>query len=142
MKPQSPAEGIMLLDNFEKAKRYRIECSCGNPDDSIDVWIEVDETEIVLQFYTTQSTDWWEKLAYWNTFHIDNYWLYSIVNGIKSLINGFYHKIKITRDVWFNGHVCYESTTIMTKQQALNFAETVKKCIKEMEKNEIGRAHV
>lgn len=141
MKAQTPAEGIMLTHDFGDSKFYKVECSCGNPDDVIEVIFEVEEGfgEVQLSFTTTQKTDWWKELAAWETYKIDNSWLYSIVNSVKSLINGFAHRLAITRDVWFKGYVTYSSTTMLTTQQALNFAETIKVAVKDIENFEKKR---
>ena len=100
----------------------------------ITMEVESDEYgEIMVHFYSTQSTPWWEKLAEWDTYKINNPILYFFVNSTKELINGLYHRIKITKEVWFTGRVKSESVTILTKQQALNFAETLKVAIKDFE---------
>ncbi len=135
MKAQTPAEGIMKTHDFGDSKFYKVECTCGNPDDAIEVILEVEEGfgEVQLSLTTIQKTDWWKELAEWETYKIDNPWLFSIVNSVKSLINGFAHRVAITRDVWFKGYVKYSSTTMLSQQQALNFAETIKVGVKDIE---------
>ena len=141
MKAQTPAQGIMMTHDFGDSKFYKVECTCGNPDDAIEVILETEEglPEVQLSFTTTQKTDWWKELAPWNTYKIDSPWLYSIVNSVKSLINGFAHRVTVTRNVWFKGYVSYSSTTYMSKQQALNLAETIKSSIEDIEKFEKKR---
>lgn len=123
---QTPAEGIMLTANFPDYKSYNIICSCHNPDDSIDMAVEVDEFgQPIITLYTTQRTEFWKNLVEWETYKINNPWLYCIANTIKSFLNGLFHRLKITRDVWVHGYVRYSSTTILSKQQGLNVAHTI-----------------
>jgi hypothetical protein len=37
----------------------------------------------------------------------------------------------MTWDLWFNGYLKYQQSTIMTEQQTLNYAETLKAAIKD-----------
>jgi hypothetical protein len=137
MKAQIPAEGIMLTKDFGDSKYYEVACTCGNEDDSIEVCVEIDNDiqELQVTFYTTHLTEWWKRVAYWQIYDIKPFWLYSIVYNIQGYINGFYHRLAVTRDVWFNGYAKYYSCTYMTKQQALNFSQTLVDAIAELEKN-------
>jgi hypothetical protein len=134
MEYQKPAENIMLTHDFKDAKFYSVNCSCTNPDDKIDLEIEADEYgEIVVYFHTTAKTHWWKTLANWETHKIDNPFLYLIVNSVQSLINGLHQRIKLTKEIWWNGYISLQTTTILTKQTALNFSETLKDAVKEIE---------
>lgn len=135
MQAQTPAEGIMLTHKFNDAFSYNVECSCGNSDDSVNIFIEKDEDldEFIVTFSTKQKTHWWKQVAEWDVYKIDNPWLYSIANSVKELINGFTHRLKITRDVWFKGYVEYQSCTIISKQTALNLSEAIKDAIGKLE---------
>lgn len=136
MKYEKPAEGIMKVYESDTTKIYSIPCSCMNDVHSILMEVESDEFgEIMVHFYSTQSTPCgrWEKLADWDTYKIDNPILYFFANSTKEFINGLSHRLKITKEVWFTGQIKSESVTILTKQQALNFAETLKVAIKDFE---------
>ena len=136
IEPQIPAEGIMKTHNFPDAFSYRVDCSCGSPDDDCEIFIEKDEdtNEFVITFSTTQKTHWWKHLADWEIHKIDNPFLYQIANFSQSFINGLYQRIKITKDVWISGYVSYQSSTIISKQTALNLAEALKNSIEELDK--------
>lgn len=138
-KAQKPAEGILMLKDFGDSKYYKISCDCSNDDHTIDmsIDIEVDEDftkQIELNLYTTQTSDYWNKLVDWKVHEIDNFWLYSIVNSLHGFINGFFHRLKLTKNIWFDGYLEYSSHHILTRQQAINFAETIKSTIKEFDK--------
>lgn len=130
MTPQTPAEGIMLTKDFGDFKLYKVDCDCGNPDHSVDFIIEYDkDTDLIgLCIYTTATTSWWETVVNWD---VDSFWLYSI----KSFVNGFFHRVKITKDVWINGFVKYETNVLLTKQSALNLSHAIKTGIGDVDKS-------
>ena len=136
--PQTPAEGIMLSGNYSDCKFYKITCTCGDDAHNIDVSISYDKDigDVVIEFYSKQKSLYWEKVADWDTYKIHNTWLYSIAYFIKSFINGFGHRLKVTYNLWWNGYLEYQSDTIMSKQTALNFAEALKNTVLEIDKNE------
>lgn len=138
MKAQKPAEGIQLVHEFKDTKVFDIACTCTNPDDKISMQVEIDEfDEIVVYFHVTAKTRWWVELCSWETYKIDNPVLYYLSNSIKSFINGLNQRLRITKDVWLNGYVEYQTTTILNKQRALNFAETLKQSVEELEKKNV-----
>ena len=65
MKPQTPAQGIMLNRNWGTACSYTIACECGSRDHSANMWIEVgDESDADLQnvtvtFYVETASPWY-----------------------------------------------------------------------------------
>ena len=65
MKPQKPAQGIMLDRNWGTARSYTIACDCGEPDHFQQMWIEVgDESDADLQnvtvtFYVETASPWY-----------------------------------------------------------------------------------
>lgn len=135
MEPQIPAEGIMKTHDFKDSFSYRVSCTCGNPDCECEIFIEKDEDldEFIITFSTTQKTHWWKTLLSWEIHKIDNPLLYWIANTTQSFINGLYQRLKITKEVWWNGFVYYQSSTIISKQTALNLAEALKNSIQELE---------
>jgi hypothetical protein len=101
MKAQTPAEGILKRNEWPDAKIYQVVCNCGSADHDHNVWIETDDTrEVTVTTYTQQKSKWWERNR-WST-------------------------------VWrllTRGYVEYEASIIMTQQQALNYAETLKTAV-------------
>lgn len=134
MKAQIPAEGITLLAKYKDAIYYRVQCSCSNPDDNIEIMIERDEDigEIIITLDATQKTHWWKTLADWDIHRIENQLLYWIANTTQSFINGLYQRLKITKEIWFDGYVKYRSSTLLSKQAALNMSEAIKNAIEEL----------
>lgn len=105
MTSQMPAEGILIRKDYGNAKVYKIVCECGDCNHSHEVWVEADEDYAVsVTIYTQQKTQWW-KLNRWQK--------------IWTLLT--------------KGYIEYEADIIMSKQQALNYAETLKTAVKDVE---------
>jgi len=131
LKAQEPAEGILKTHDFGDSKYYQVVCSCGSDDDSIEVCVEADDSGVAVTTYTTQKTNFWEEpipQKYWN----DDPWHQEFNHVTTNILNGFIRRCKLTWDIWFKGYVKYQSTTIMTAQQAFNYAETLKSAIKDV----------
>lgn len=105
MKAQTPAEGIMLYKDWGPSKMYKVMCECGDDKCSHTVDIEADDSGIVVTTYTTQKTKWWSM----NRFQI-----------IWTLLT--------------KGYIEYQASIYMSRQQALNYAETLKSAIADVEK--------
>lgn len=134
MKAEKPAEGILKTHDFENSKWYKVTCSCGNDDDIIDFEVEADDFGITVNTYTTQKTDYWTE-AISKRYDINNPWYQEFDWFWKDIWNGLVTRLRLTKNIWWDGYVKYQSTTIMNKQQALNYAETLKTAIKDLEKS-------
>ena len=95
--PTKPIEGILKRHSWGDAITYQVVCDCHDADHDHNVWVEADDNSVTVTTYTTQKTKWWEL----NRFQI-----------IWRLLT--------------KGYVEYEATIIMTEQQAINYAETLK----------------
>jgi hypothetical protein len=104
MKAEKPAEGIMKRGDWGDSKSYNVTCSCCGSDCEHNVWVEADDTGVSVTTYTKIKSKWWAM----NRFQI-----------IWRLLT--------------KGYVEYEGTVIMTRQQALNYAETLKSAVKDVE---------
>jgi len=97
MKPQTPAEGILLHKDFGDAKFYTVPCDCCSTDCAHSVCVESDDTGVSVTTYTTQKTNWWSR----------NRW-------------------QIIWELLTTGYVKYEASIIMTGQSALNYSDVLK----------------
>ena len=106
MKAEKPATGIMLVKEYDDAKIYQIECECTDPDHNHIIWVENDKEldSVSVTVYTTNTTPFWSTIR-WKTI-----W--------ELLTKGY-----VKRDV----------TLLLNKQQALNYADALKKAIKDLE---------
>jgi hypothetical protein len=105
MKMQIPAEGIMKTNDWGDSKVYRIACNCGDENHNHNMWVEADEHDIIVTIYTTGKTNFWTKTRWYH---------------IWTLLT--------------KGYIDTESSVHLNKQQALNYAETLKSSIADVEK--------
>lgn len=137
MNPQIPAKGISLINDYGGAKWYRVPCHCGC-DAELTVEIEVDDNIIAVNQYSTQKTNWWKETVKPN-YKIKNRFLQWAQWTWSDLVNGLATRIRLTWGIWVHGYIEYESTVLMDKQQALNFAEVLKTAIADVETYETDR---
>ena len=103
MTVQIPAEGIMKTNDWGDSRVYRIACNCGDENHNHNMWVEADDCDISVTIYTTGNTNYWSKTRWYH---------------IWTLLT--------------KGYIDTESTVCLTKQQALNYAETLKLAIKDV----------
>ena len=104
MKAEKPAEGILRNNDWGDAKMYSVSCECGQPDHEQKVWVEAEDTGVSVNVWVMVKSPWWK----WNRY----------------------------RQIWqllTRGYLEHEATLAMTQQQALNYAETLKSAIKDVE---------
>ena len=132
MKAQQPAEGILKTNDFGDSKWYQVVCGCGQSDHTLTVEVEADDMGVSVNTYATVKTDYWTESVK-KRYDIDSPWLQEFDWFWKGLVNGFLTRLRLTWDIWIKGYVRAETTTLMSKQQALNFAETLTSAIKDVE---------
>jgi hypothetical protein len=132
MKAESPASGILRTNDFGKSKWYQVVCGCGQPDHTLTVEVEADEMGVNVNTYATVKTNYWSETVE-KRYDIDNPWLQEWDWFWKGLVNGFLTRLRLTWDIWVKGYVRAETTALMSKQQTLNYAETLKQAIKDVE---------
>lgn len=104
MKAQTPAEGILKTNDWGDSKVYRVVCECTDPDHDHNVWIEADESEVSVTIYSTVHTNFWSKTRW------EHLWL-----------------------LLTKGYIDSETTVVMRKQQAFNYAQTLLSAIEDVE---------
>jgi hypothetical protein len=104
MSAQIPAEGILLRKDYGDAKVYEVVCECGDCHHSHNVWVEAEDFGVSVTIYTQQKTKWWEL----------NRW-------------------KIIWTLLTKGYIERESNLIMSKQQALNYANVLQLAVNDVE---------
>lgn len=132
MKAQEPAEGILLRKDWGDAKSYAVECECGCGEHTHHVWVEADDCGVTVQTFIELKTDWWTENVE-KRYDIDNKALQEFDWFWKGLWNSFCTRLRLTSDIWLHGYAKYEGTICMSKQQALNYSETLKKAVKDVE---------
>ena len=104
MKIQTPAEGILKKNDWGDTKEYHVVCDCGSDDHAHDLWVEAEDIGITVTIYATVKSPWWS-------------------------MNRF-------KQIWTlltNGYLEHQTVLTMNKQTALNYAETLKTAIKDVD---------
>lgn len=112
MKYQPPAEGILKKNDWGDSKVYNVVCGCGDPDHDHNVWVEADETGVNVTLYTNVKSDFWS------------------MNRFKQIWT------LITK-----GYLHHEATIFMSRQQAFNYAETLKSAVNDVVQFRKNRNH-
>jgi transposase len=105
MKSQTPAEGILKRHDWGDSKVYQIICDCGQDNHTHNMWVEADGCNISVTIYVDVKSPWYS-------------------------LNRF-------KQIWTllsTGYLQHETSLAMSKQQALNYADTLKKAIQDVEK--------
>ena len=132
MKAQEPAQGILKRGDFGDSKFYQVVCECGQESHNHNVEVEAAETGINVNIYATIKSDCWSDTVK-KRYDIDSPWLQEFDWFWKDLVNGTIRKVKLTWELWTTGAVTAETTIAMSEQQALNYAETLKSAIKDVD---------
>jgi hypothetical protein len=101
---QIPAEGIMQTNDWGDSKVYRVACNCHDETHNHNVWIEADDHDIIVTVYTTGKSNFWSKTRWYH---------------IWTLLT--------------KGYIDTQSTVCLKRQGALNYAETLKSAIIDVE---------
>jgi hypothetical protein len=104
MKSQIPADGIYKQHDWGNTVSYGVPCECTSEDHQHTIWVEADDAGVTVTTYTTQQTNFWSL-----------------------------NRFKIIWTLLIKGHVEYQASLIMSKQQAFNYAETLKKAVNNVE---------
>ena len=106
MIPEQPANGILRVNDWGHSKMYKVVCECGNDDctHTIDVEAE-DHGGIVITIYTKTRTNFWSKTRWHHIWQL------------------------LTK-----GHADFETSIVMNKQVALNYANVLQSAIIDVEK--------
>lgn len=100
---QTPAQGVLKVNQWGNSVMYKVVCLCGDNDCTHTVDIEADDTGIVVTIYTQQRTNFWSMTRWHHMWTL------------------------LTR-----GHVCLEGSILLPEQTAVNYAETLKKAIEDV----------
>lgn len=134
MESQTPAQGILINSDYGWAKQYTITCDCGSNDHMHNMWVEADEYGINVTIYTTTTSNYWTNSSDSKIkFDIENKFLKWIDRFWKNLWYGLLTRLQLTKDIWWSGYIKYETSIILTKQQALNYSKALENAITDVE---------
>ena len=102
--PEAPATGVLIKNNWGDTKMYKVTCECGQSDHDHEVFVESDETGVTVTTYTTGKTNWWSRTQWYHIWTL------------------------LTR-----GYIKYESSLILNRQQAMNYATILQDAVNDVE---------
>lgn len=110
LKPQKPAKGISIDNDWGDAKSFNIECDCTSDDHAVKMWIEVqrdnDIPDVEVSFYvTTWTKEFWKN---WPA------------------------RLKAVWDILVHGVHKQEHHMLLSEQSATNFAHAILDTVKQM----------
>lgn len=108
MTPQQPAQGVLVVNDWGKSKMYKVSCDCMNDDCTHTIDVEADGHDITVTIYTQTRTNFWSKSRWYHIWRL------------------------LTK-----GYTDYETSIVMKKQVALNYANVLQSAIKDVE--ELGK---
>jgi hypothetical protein len=104
MTAETPAQGILRVNDWGSSKMYQAVCHCGDLDHNHTIDIEADDSDVSVTIYTNTKTNFWSK-------------------------DRWSHIFKLL----FTGYISGESTIILSKQAALNYANVLQSAIRDVE---------
>ena len=100
---ETPARGILKVNEWGTSKMYKVVCECGNDGCTHTIDIEAEDTGVAVTIYTTTRTNFW-SVSRWK--HI---WTLLV-----------------------KGHVNFETNIHLSEQSALNYSETLKQAVQDV----------
>ena len=100
---ETPARGILKLNEWGSSKMYKVVCECGSDDCTHTIDIEAEDTGVTVTIYTKTRT---------------NFWSTSRWKHIWTLLT--------------KGHIDFETNIILSEPSALNYSETLKQAIHDV----------
>lgn len=110
MRSQKPAQGVLVVNEWGTSKMYKAVCECGNDDCTHTIDIEAEDTGVTVTIYTRTRTNFWSKTRWQHIWQL------------------------LTK-----GYTDFETSIIMKKQVAFNYADMLKLAVKDVE--ELRKQH-
>ena len=136
MKAETPAQGISKKQAFDDAVWYEVHCECGDPDHYHSIWVESDNDPKLITVYisTESTTDFWTQTVPEHIEKIDSPFVSWVWQTISYAINETVRRARLITRILFKGYAKYESTVILTKQQAYNYSKALENAVKDLDK--------
>ena len=132
--PQTPAQGVMITNDFEDVIFYRVACNCGSEDHDITLEIEYEEDlkAVTVRMYQETTTAYWARPIKVDMLH----WSRPLVDVANAVINRF----TLLYSVIIKGVIKREAYLILNKQEAVNLAGSITTGIEYVTANGVKKA--
>jgi len=136
MKAEQPAQGISKKAEFHEAVWYEVDCECGSHNHYHSLWVERDpETKLVTVEITTEATtDFWTQRVPERVNNLESPFVNWIWQTVAYTVNETVRRAKLITGILFKGHITYDSTVLLTKQQAYNYAKALERSVKDLDR--------
>jgi hypothetical protein len=104
MTAQTPAQGVLLVNDWGTSRMYKAVCDCGDDVCTHTIDVEAEDTGVTVTIYTKTRTNFWSKSRWYH---------------IWTLLT--------------KGYVEFDTSLIMTKQVALNYANVLQSAVSDVE---------
>ena len=104
MTAHEPARGVLLVNDWGTSKMYKAVCDCGDDVCTHTIDVEAEDIGVTVTIYTKTRTNFWSKTRW---------------QHIWTLLT--------------KGYVEFDTSLIMAKQVALNYASVLQSAIKDVE---------
>jgi len=103
LKAQEPAKGVLKVNSWGSSVMYKVVCQCGGDECTHTIDIEADDA-VTVSIYTLTSTNFWTMKRWTHIWQL------------------------LTK-----GYTKFETSIIMDKQVALNYASVLQSAVKDVE---------
>ena len=100
---ETPARGILKLNEWGSSKMYKVVCECGSDDCTHTIDIEAEDTGVTVTIYTKTRTD------FWSTSRWKHIWTLLV-----------------------KGHIDFETNIMLSEQSAINYSQTLKQAVEDV----------
>lgn len=104
MTAQEPARGVLLVNDWGTSKMYKAVCDCGDDVCTHTINVEAEDIGVTVTIYTKTRTNFWSKSRWQHMWTL------------------------LTK-----GYVEFDTSLIMAKQVALNYANVLQSAVKDVE---------
>jgi hypothetical protein len=100
---ETPARGILKLNEWGSSKMYKVVCECGSDDCTHTIDIEAEDTGVTVTIYTKTRTD------FWSTSRWKHIWTLLV-----------------------KGHIDFETNIMLSEQSAINYSQTLNQAVEDV----------
>jgi hypothetical protein len=104
MTAQTPAQGVLLVNDWGTSRMYKAVCDCGDDVCTHTIDVEAEDTGVTVTIYTKTRTNFWSKSRWYH---------------IWTLLT--------------KGYIEFDTSLIMAKQVALNYANVLQSAVSDVE---------
>ncbi len=104
MKAETPAQGVLKVNDWGASKMYKVACDCGDDSCTHTIDVEAEDHGVTVIIYTEQKTNFWSKTRWHHIWQL------------------------LTK-----GYARFETAIVLREQVALNYASVLQSAVKDVE---------